>query len=220
MTPEAMRRVSRTLEIEKQFGIREGEGNLRPIAAPPVLAERPADAQADTSHPAGCGHRRRAAGIRTGISSGARTAGSGMPAGGSAGASRRARVPADVDPSGPLEAIALYERLLKDYPSYENSDKVLYQMARAYDELGRTEEAMATMERHDPGDRTPSITSKCSQARRVLLYPQAISRCRECLFSGHQPGTSAPRFYELALYKLGWIDSTEQILYEEALQKY
>src|SRR6266853_5729654 len=33
MTPEAMRRLA-DLEIEKQFGIREGEGNLRPIAAP------------------------------------------------------------------------------------------------------------------------------------------------------------------------------------------
>src|SRR5213593_3427445 len=50
MTPEAMRRLA-DLEIEKQFGIREGEGNLRPIAAP-LLAERPADTQADTSRPA------------------------------------------------------------------------------------------------------------------------------------------------------------------------
>src|SRR5207249_2033879 len=48
---------------------------------------------------------------------------------------------------GPLEAVALYNRLLTEYPSYKNSDQVLYQMARAYDELGRTEEAIETMER-------------------------------------------------------------------------
>src|SRR5204862_6026459 len=56
-------------------------------------------------------------------------------------------VRAGADPSGPLEAIALYNRLLTEYPSYKNSDQVLYQMARAFDELGRTDEAMETMER-------------------------------------------------------------------------
>ena len=38
------------------------------------------------------------------------------------------------------------DRLLTEYPQYEHSDQVLYQKSRAYDELGRTEEAMATME--------------------------------------------------------------------------
>src|SRR5205807_692879 len=50
-------------------------------------------------------------------------------------------------PTGPLEAIALYNRLLTEYPSYKDSDQVLYQLSRAYDELGRTDEAMETMER-------------------------------------------------------------------------
>src|SRR6185295_4274497 len=58
-----------------------------------------------------------------------------------AGAARAAS-----DPAGPLEAIALYDRLLTEYPGYEHNDRVIYQKARAYDELGRTEEAMATME--------------------------------------------------------------------------
>jgi tetratricopeptide (TPR) repeat protein len=50
------------------------------------------------------------------------------------------------DPKGPLEAITLYDRILTEYPNYEHRDKVLYQKARAYDELGRTEDAIATME--------------------------------------------------------------------------
>ena len=53
-------------------------------------------------------------------------------------------VPAD---SGPREAIAIYEQLLTQYPNYERADQVLYQMARAYDELGETEEAMAITDR-------------------------------------------------------------------------
>ena len=48
---------------------------------------------------------------------------------------------------GPLEAIALYKKLLKEYPLYQRNDQVLYQMSRAYEELGRIEEAMAVMDR-------------------------------------------------------------------------
>src|SRR5262249_57724856 len=75
------------------------------------------------------------------------TAQAGILAGSNAGASAADAVGAGADPDGPLEAIALYNRLLTEYPSYNNSDQVLYQMARAYDELGRTEEAIETMER-------------------------------------------------------------------------
>src|SRR5207245_241952 len=53
MTPEAMRRLA-DLQIEKQFGIRAGEGKPRPIAAP-LLAEGPAGVQADGFHPAAGG---------------------------------------------------------------------------------------------------------------------------------------------------------------------
>ncbi len=136
MTPEAMRRLA-DLQIERQFGIGPGDGRPRQLAAP-LLAETPAGAQAGTPHAAaalaGAAPResdqdfeRRA------------TAESGTLAGGNAGPSPAGAVRVDMDPTGPLEAIALYERLLKEYPSYENSDKVLYQMARAYEELGRTE---------------------------------------------------------------------------------
>src|SRR5207244_546877 len=75
------------------------------------------------------------------------TAEAGILAGSNAGASPAESVRAGAASVGPLEAVALYNRLLTEYPSYKNSDQVLYQMARAYDELGRTEEAMDTMER-------------------------------------------------------------------------
>ena len=67
--------------------------------------------------------------------------------------------------SGPLEAIAIYERLLKEYPNYERRDQVLYQMARAYDELGRTEEA--------------SILARAFVARspRSVLIPRLETSC-------------------------------------------
>jgi tetratricopeptide (TPR) repeat protein len=216
MTPEAMRRLA-DLEIEKQFGIREGEGNLRPIAAP-LLAERPADAQADTSHPAaavtGAGPRESERDFERRT-----TAESGMPAGGSAGASPAGAVPAEVDPSGPLEAIALYERLLKDYPSYENSDKVLYQMARAYDELGRTEEAMATMERMIRANPHSEHYVEVQFRRGEYFFTRRQFRDAESAYSAVISLDVGSSFYELALYKLGWT-FYKQDLYEEALQKY
>ena len=44
-------------------------------------------------------------------------------------------MPAGADSTGALEAIALYDRLLTEYPNYEHRDKVLYQKARAFDEI-------------------------------------------------------------------------------------
>ena len=49
MTPDAMRRLA-DLQIEKQFGIRAGDGEPREMAAP-ELAQAAAGAQADISSP-------------------------------------------------------------------------------------------------------------------------------------------------------------------------
>ena len=91
---------------------------------------------------AGARRRRRLAGVRSGFR--AAHDGGELPLAAAAAGTRPRPPPI---PSGPLEAIALYDRLLAEYPNYEHNDQVLYQKARAYDELGRTEEAMETMER-------------------------------------------------------------------------
>jgi len=133
MTPEAMRRLA-DLQLEKQFGIRTD----RPRAmAAPQLAQALAAAQPSRPNPTAA---IASAGLRESDQDFERrtTAEAGIPAGNNAGASTADAVRGVADPEGPLEAIALYNRLLTEYPSYKNSDKVLYQMARAYDELGRT----------------------------------------------------------------------------------
>jgi hypothetical protein len=43
----------------------------------------------------------------------------------------------DLERAGAREAIALYTNLLNEYPLYERNDQVLYQMSRAYEELGQ-----------------------------------------------------------------------------------
>src|ERR1700691_1028972 len=44
------------------------------------------------------------------------------------------------------EAIKLYSTLLKAYPDYPRNDQVLYQLARAYETTGQSEQALATLD--------------------------------------------------------------------------
>ena len=50
-------------------------------------------------------------------------------------------------PAGPREAIRTYQKILDTYPDYERNDKVLYQMSRAYDEIGQPDKAMEVTNR-------------------------------------------------------------------------
>ncbi len=138
MTPEAIRRLA-DLELEKEYGIHNGEGTPKPKPMPaPESAKAPANKPAGTPNKAGAvakagrGESDQEFEKRT-------TAESKIPASGNSAATPTEVPGADAAPKGPLEAIALYKKLLKEYPQYKDSDQVLYQMARAYDELGRTE---------------------------------------------------------------------------------
>jgi tetratricopeptide (TPR) repeat protein len=216
MTPEAMRRLA-DLQLEKQFGIRAGEGKPRGMANPKLTqisgvleAEKPNPAAAA----AGAGPRESDQDFERRT-----TTGGALPAVGKAGAPPAGAAPADVDPAGPLEAIALYEKLLAQYPSYQNSDKVLYQMSRAYDELGRTEEAMATMERLIKANPQSEHYDEVQYRRGEYYFTRRKFHDAENAYSAVAGRGAGSPFYELALYKLGWT-FYKQDLYEEALQKY
>src|SRR5256712_4146578 len=215
MTPEAMRRLA-DLQLEKQFGIRTG-GAKREMAAPkPALvlagsragSPNPAAAAASAGSPESDQDFER----RT-------TAEAGILAGGNVGASPADAVRAGADPNGPLEAIALYNRLLTEYPNYKNSDQVLYQMARAYDELGRTEQAIETMERLIRTNPHSSHFDEVQFRRGEYFFTRRRYRDAESAYSGIVGLGAASELYELALYKLGWT-LYKQDFYEEALQKY
>src|SRR5262245_15793095 len=131
MTPEAMRRLA-DLQLEKQFGIHNGDPKVREMAAPESAPALASSTNITPNTATNAGSRESDADFekRTTGETGAPVAGNTVS-----------------DTKGPLEAIGLYDKLLTEYPSYEQRDKVLYQQARAYDELGRTDEAIATMER-------------------------------------------------------------------------
>src|SRR2546425_8564874 len=216
MTPEAMRRLA-DLQLEKQFGIRVGGAKPREMAAPKpaqvlggLRAGSPNPAAGATS--AGLLESDQDFERRT-------TAEAGILAGNNAGASPADAVSAGADPNGPLEAIALYNRLLTEYPSYKNSDQVLYQMARAYDELGRTEEAIETMERLIRTNAHSSHFDEVQFRRGEYFFTRRRYRDAESAYSGVASLGASSQFYELALYKLGWT-LYKQEFYENALQRY
>jgi len=216
MTPEAMRRLA-DLQLEKQFGIRAGgDGKLRQLAAP-LLAEKPAPSGV-IPNPAAAGAGAVSRESDQDFEKRASTE-SGMQSDGDTDPLGAAALPGGADPKGPLEAIALYEKLLKEYPSYENSDQVLYQMSRAYDELGRTEEAMATMERLIKANPHSVHFDEVQFRRGEYNFTRRKYREAENAFSAVIALGTGSDYYELALYKLGWT-FYKQDLYEEALQKY
>jgi cellulose synthase operon protein C len=216
MTPEAMRRLA-DLQIEKQYGIHTGDGKPRKMA-PPESAKAPASTRAGTPNPAaavagtGRGESDKEFERRT-------TAESRILASADAGASPAGAVGDDAAPKGPLEAIALYKRLLTEYPSYKDSDQVLYQMARAYDELGRTDEAMETMERVIRANPNSVHYDEVQFRRGEYFFTRRKFRDAESAYSAITNQGAGSSYYELAVYKLGWT-FYKQELYEEALQRY
>ncbi len=217
MTPEAMRRLA-DLQIEKQFGIRAGEVKPREMAAPEA-ALAPVAPQTGSSTPAG---GLADASLRESDDDFEQrtTAQSTIMAGGyGIDVSPAGAISPLGDPTGPLEAIALYDKLLTEYPDYEHKDQVLYQKARAYDELGRTEEALETMEQLIRANPSSEHIDEVQFRRGEYFFTRRKYRDAESAYSAIITMGPGSEYYELGLYKLGWT-LYKQEFYEEALHKY
>ncbi len=213
MTPEAIRRLA-DLELEKQYGIHTGDSK-KPMPAP-ESAKAPVSTTAKTSKSAvaGAGHGESDQEFERRT-----TAENRAPASGDAGATPAEVPETEIAPKGPLEAIALYKKLLTEYPQYKDSDQVLYQMARAYDELGRTDEAMETMERAIKANPNSVHFDEVQFRRGEYFFTRRKFRDAENAYSAITNLGARSAYYELALYKLGWT-FYKQELYEEAVQNY
>ena len=205
LTPEAMRRLA-DLQIEKQFGI-NGDGRDRRDGGAGARRDHHERRRRGTH---GSGRGRRDPRVRAGVRS-AHDRGDG-PAGACRSRSLRTRPAA-------LEAIALYDRLLAEYPAYEHNDQVLYQKARAYDELGRTEEAMETMQSLIATYPHSAHYDEVQFRRGEYFFTRRKFREAESAYAaiiGLGPDSS---YYEFALYKLGW-SLYKQEFYDEAQHRY
>ncbi len=211
-TPEAMRRLA-DLQIEQAYGV-IGSGELVELAAPQAGARLPVTG-GGTKGPAGLGaaqeseeeFERRATAREVLI---ADTTGFQAQLPGE---------PMDGVPAGPREAIATYQQILRDYPNYERNDKVLYQMSRAYDEIGQPDEAMAVMDRLIAEYPFSKHVDEIHFRRGEYFFIRKKYLDAEEAYAPIIAMGAKSSYYELALYKQGWA-LYKQEMYEEALNQY
>jgi TolA-binding protein len=214
LTPEAMRRLA-DLKVEKEFGI-IGDGEIAELPAPEGTA---AAAEVRATSP----RRPRAAGIADHSESERdfelRAGGEAESALASEGLALELPGGEKAPSTGPLEAIELYDQILATYPTYRHNDQVLYQKARAYDELGRIDEAIAVIERLIAEYPTSRHIDEVQFRRAEYFFTRRNYRAAEEAYSAITEIGPGSEFYELALYKLGWT-FYKQELHEEALHEY
>jgi tetratricopeptide (TPR) repeat protein len=220
LTPEAMRRLA-DLKIEKEYGtFTKGAGSAEGAKAPPAQeGKKRAEAASATgalpeqalanipAHDESEADFEKRATMRQPVDS--RAAAADTPIAGAG----------DLERTGAREAIALYRKLLDDYPGYERNDQVLYQMSRAYEELGQIEEAMTVMDRmvrEYPRSRYFDEV-QFRRAERFFAYRRYLDA--ENAYTSIVDIGASSSFYELALYKLGWT-YYKQELYEDALDRF
>ena len=122
-------------------------------------------------------------------------------------------------PAGPREAIKTYQEILEKYPNYERNDRVLYQMSRAYDEIGQPDEAMEVMNRLVVRYPFSRYIDEVQFRRGEYYFVRKQWLDAEDAYATVARMGSTSSFYELALYKYGWT-LYKQYMYEEALHQF
>ena len=222
LTPEAIRRLA-DLKIEKEYGtLTEGAKLAGQARAAMLPAPEPAT-RLETTSVTGAASGRALPPIAVHQESEAefeRRATQRQPLSGTATA-RDGLVEGadDLDRANSREAIALYTKLLNDYPLYQRNDQVLYQMSRAYEELGRTKEAMTVMERMIRDFPQSRYIDEVQFRRAEYFFVRKRYMDAEDAYTSIVNIGVSSSFYEFALYKLGWT-FYKQELYEDALHRF
>lgn len=219
MTPEAMRRLA-DLQLEREYGV-IGGGKISEMPAPDAIelpAPRTATPSPSVSVAASAASAEVAQESEQDFED--RATQQDVP-GAETGAASLALSNANGEsiPSGPVEAIKTYQTLLETYPNYERNDQVLYQMSRAYEELGQPDEAMQVMGRLVQEYPLSKYVDEVQFRRGEYYFVRKSYLDAEDAYGAIISVGDASSYYELALYKLGWT-LYKQELYEEALDNY
>ena len=102
------------------------------------------------------------------------------------------------------DAVHLYESLLKQNPSAPNNDRVLYQLARAYENTNQTEKALATLDQLVSRYPDSPMVIEAQFRRGEILFVAKQYYPAQQAYAGVVAGDDESRYYEQSLYKLGW----------------
>jgi len=125
----------------------------------------------------------------------------------------------DLASAGAKEAIELYKGLLIKYPHYVRNDQVLYQLSRAYEEIGEIEKAMEVLNRLVKEYPSSRHIDEAQFRRAEYFFTRKKYLDAEEAYQAVIDFGISSAFYDLALYKQGWA-FFKQDLYEEALNDF
>ena len=211
LTPEAMRRLA-DLQLEQEYGF-IGGGHVAEMAVPDAARQTkrvttgPQAPQRSEGGESEQDFEQRATQRET-LLSASQDLDELLPVGAS-----------ETVPAGPREAIETYRSILANYPNYERNDQVMYQMSRAYDEIGEPDEAMTLMNRLVAEFPYSRYVDEVQFRRGEYYFVRKKYLDAEDAYGAITNMGSSSSYYELALYKLGWA-LYKQELYEDALHQY
>jgi len=107
--------------------------------------------------------------------------------------------------NGFATAARLYRELLQTYPDYPDVDGVLYQLARAYDDVGDSEQALRNLTRLTKEYPDSPLWVEAQFRRGEMLFVQRrYGEADQAYQAVIRVGGRDSTFYEQALYKHGW----------------
>ncbi len=117
------------------------------------------------------------------------------------------------------QAIASYTALLAAQPNNPDNDRVLYQLSKAYDMDGRTDEALATLDQLVTRYPHSTVIPEAQFRRAELLFARSRYRDAEQAYAAVVAGGADSSYAQNALYMLGWTQF-KQNDYETALRSF
>ncbi len=116
-------------------------------------------------------------------------------------------------------AVDLFHELLESYPDYRRNDSVLYQLARAYETAGKTDDALRVLDELIDGYPDTPLIDEVQFRRGEMLFLRKSYNDAEAAYSSVVDYGEASRFYEQSLYKLGW-SQFKLAWHEDSLQPF
>ncbi|MFQ5547908.1 MAG: tol-pal system YbgF family protein [Woeseia sp.] len=101
-------------------------------------------------------------------------------------------------------AVSLFHRLLEAYPDYRRNDAVLYQLARAYEISGKTDDALRVLNELVRRYPRTLLIDEVQFRRGEMFFLRKNYSDAEASYQAVVNYGDSSQFYEQSLYKLGW----------------
>jgi cellulose synthase operon protein C len=111
---------------------------------------------------------------------------------------------AAADSAQAAAAIHLYEQVLAANPDAADNDRVLYQLARAYEQSGRLPETLRTLEHLVAAYPASPYRAEAQFRRGEILFVQQQYAAAQQAYQAVLDAGPKGQFYSRALYKRGW----------------